>query len=478
MSSEQYFNWYADSYHDGVYQHSFKHDCEVARFRLADYGIKDGSRVLDVGCGNGAFVHEAVEAGLDAWGVEPGADASQVPERTHVGELPLHDVLEHVLDPLEMLCEINRILKPDGKLFIDSPNFTYPHHWKEVEHLWMFEPSHLQWMLEESGMAFEKVYSPIESKHVAVSSPLPEDRIKILVPPGIGDVYWSLIKIKDFCQKNSFGTPDIYVASQQVGRDRCGEYIERCPFVNFAGYVHFGRHDVKWRPIWKEMYINDGETMMEDVFGYDYFIAYNGVTRHGRYIEDCDTEYDCNWQYEMHRTLPEIAAEKRYAEQFGNYTIGYFIDHGMYKEWLKEFKVKRIHQTLLKIHERTGDTIIFIGAPWDVGGLNEQIGAMEWPEGAFLDMTGKTNFDQLMGLTRACQGLVGFPSGVTIIPSMFNKPTVTIWNRYFQKNFWESCVPPAVRGTTYRCLNSTVKPATVVEEYLSATGREGKDVAE
>src|SRR3546814_2845251 len=88
----------------------------VAEKRIAAYGARLRGTILDVGCGNGAFVHACRGKGLDAWGqdVAPAGDDAV----TYRGALrdihfptgwadvaTLHDVLEHFTDPAGELAE-------------------------------------------------------------------------------------------------------------------------------------------------------------------------------------------------------------------------------------------------------------------------------------------------------------------------------------------------------------------------------------
>jgi ubiquinone/menaquinone biosynthesis C-methylase UbiE len=103
----------------------------------------DGKRILDIGCGVGAFVRRLREFSPQVCGTD--IDAERVKEGSHqlphlglaVGEhLPfadetfdvilLHEVLEHVTDDLATLREARRVLAPGGKIVIFCPNRLYP----------------------------------------------------------------------------------------------------------------------------------------------------------------------------------------------------------------------------------------------------------------------------------------------------------------------------------------------------------------
>ena len=141
-------------------------------------GLTGGpGRLLDVGCGRGAFLDEARKRGWEALGVEPdttSAEASRelgvevIHSRLEEVGLPsgsfdavtLWDVLEHNERPLELLTRIRTLLRPEGVLAAQSPNLEsrmFRHagaKWDWLsppDHLLHFTPGSLSLLLEKSG---------------------------------------------------------------------------------------------------------------------------------------------------------------------------------------------------------------------------------------------------------------------------------------------------------------------------------------
>jgi ubiquinone/menaquinone biosynthesis C-methylase UbiE len=108
-------------------------------------GVGPGDRVVDVGCGPGRFLREAAGRGAEVVGVDPSErmrrlarwrtpaklkGAIQVVEGT-AERLPLDDgsatvawavaSLHHWADPDAGLAEVQRVLRPGGRLLIAEP---------------------------------------------------------------------------------------------------------------------------------------------------------------------------------------------------------------------------------------------------------------------------------------------------------------------------------------------------------------------
>ena len=143
-----------------------------------------GARLLDVGCGNGAFLLRMRAAGWEVEGIEPDpaarAFATDAGLPVQAGPLTagpfepasfdavtMNHVLEHLHEPLRVLAACARILRPGGVLWIAAPNGAanglerYQRHWFPLDpprHLIFFTPDALRAALSAAG--FDEISQP------------------------------------------------------------------------------------------------------------------------------------------------------------------------------------------------------------------------------------------------------------------------------------------------------------------------------
>ncbi len=139
---------------------------------------KINARYLDIGCGSGNFLRFVKENKMQPHGVDPFLEKpikelnikntdlfkAKYPSE-YFDFITLNNVLEHVPNPLEVLKECNRILKRDGKIFVNVPNSSslnyhlFSWRWVSLElprHLFIYSNKTLNIYGKKAGLKIER----------------------------------------------------------------------------------------------------------------------------------------------------------------------------------------------------------------------------------------------------------------------------------------------------------------------------------
>ncbi|PUZ21697.1 class I SAM-dependent methyltransferase [Chitinophaga parva] len=143
--------------------------------------LKQG-KLLDIGCGTGAFLHYMQQIGWSVTGLEPDAGArARAKELYNVAAQPVENlfsletgqydaitmwhVLEHVHEIHAYLQHLPVLLKPGGALLIAVPNYTsldaqhYGPFWAAYDvprHLYHFSPPSMEMLLQQYNIQVVK----------------------------------------------------------------------------------------------------------------------------------------------------------------------------------------------------------------------------------------------------------------------------------------------------------------------------------
>lgn len=141
---------------------------------------KHPGKLLDIGCGSGMFLEQMQELGWDAYGVEPDRNAAVIAKQTlaatekifagpleeagfnngQFDAITMAHVIEHLPDPVMILKECRRILQPNGRLVVTTPNVNslgrkwFKKNWRGWEpprHLFLFNAQALEKCALDAG---------------------------------------------------------------------------------------------------------------------------------------------------------------------------------------------------------------------------------------------------------------------------------------------------------------------------------------
>ncbi len=176
--------------------------------------IKKGTKILDIGCATGSFLKKCDQYGLKTYGLDFSKKllkkaSKQTKAKLHCGSaedlsvykdnffhlLTGFDVIEHLSSPYTFSKEAFRVLKPNGKIILTTPNLNSLgrlimgkkwHGYSDKTHRYLFTPESLSYTLEAVGFKVVKLESPFH--------PLPKFVQSFVNKIGLGGQIWLVAK--------------------------------------------------------------------------------------------------------------------------------------------------------------------------------------------------------------------------------------------------------------------------------------------
>jgi SAM-dependent methyltransferase len=169
-------------------------------------------KLLDVGCGPGFFL-SGVNDRWEKYGVEISQFAAEHARKwgkIHLGDIKsagyadnffdvviLHHVVEHLKEPVAALREVRRILKPNGKIILGTPDFDsgcarrFGKNYRllnDPTHISLFSLDSMQRLLRDLGFIVDEVDFPFfETRHFTVENLKRLFDISKISPPFYGN---------------------------------------------------------------------------------------------------------------------------------------------------------------------------------------------------------------------------------------------------------------------------------------------------
>ena len=212
----------------------------AAALDVMDLSPSQVGTLLDVGCGNGDFIARMQSFGWSVCGVDPDPAAvgrvrsqglqvysgmiADVPDANRYDVITISHVIEHVADPVALLRECRRRLRPNGTLIITTPNIKsighwwFKGYWRGLElprHLILFSSASLTECVSQSGLAVQSIRTETRIARM-IFAPSSCAQAGAL---GVGD--WTDFKVSTKCASYAFQLLEdvIAVFNKDVGEE-------------------------------------------------------------------------------------------------------------------------------------------------------------------------------------------------------------------------------------------------------------------
>jgi ubiquinone/menaquinone biosynthesis C-methylase UbiE len=145
---------------------------DTRRFRTALGYVKDGDKVLDIGCGVGIFCRMAKNKrkGCEVWGSDISDEIIKLDKQmdpdinynrgyaglqtflpdNHFNIVFSGEVIEHLDEPNQLFQEASRVMVKGGKLIITTP---VEDHIVSAEHVWFFNRDDIKKFYTDNGFS-------------------------------------------------------------------------------------------------------------------------------------------------------------------------------------------------------------------------------------------------------------------------------------------------------------------------------------
>lgn len=266
--------------------------------------------------------------------------------------------------------------------------------------------------------------------------------LRILVPPGIGDIHWIALKLRAFLEREKVQA-EVWVLDHDR-RPRGLAFVRRLSFVRAGGYYRPPASEVEMLQDkrFQSCYLTGECDFLPGLFGFDFFLCFNGSLRTGKDFERILPDCGFEWNYPVTEEKKDTAILARVPERYVLFGLS---DFTIFAEWVKAIGEDKLRELLAEIPRRfPGRVPVLTGAAWDVP-LNRRL------SDAALDLTGQTSLGELLALIRRADAFVGFAGGNGIVATHLGCPTTIIWHgtyphEYFRRNW----VDPSKSGGLYQ----------------------------
>ncbi len=255
--------------------------------------------------------------------------------------------------------------------------------------------------------------------------------MKLLLPPGIGDIHWCMLKMQSFAERMNGGKkPVVSICTMAGNKNRAKGYVDKLPFVEWGGYFDMSKHKREFLEAFTQGKIR-GFKQFDYLYGYNTQVE-KGLPPSEWWPKECTV----NWHYPMQQSFEEGQRMERATTALSPYVLVSFYTHGWYQQWTNVLPPELVIEAIREVIPNA--TILITGAHWDrpvADALAKRTNSQS--------IAGKTTIEELCGLIRGAEAFVGHAAGNAMLAVHYRTPTVMLWSESkFKRAMWDCWAPP------------------------------------
>lgn len=280
--------------------------------------------------------------------------------------------------------------------------------------------------------------------------------LRILLPPGVGDIHWVLLRLRGLLRAtgNAVHKPRIWVCSGDPRYDRSADFLKMVPWVEFQGYQDTRKRE--WQKFTTAAFFHG--RILTTVPGFDLFLSVNKHVEQGMAFDSILPQAgptDWNYPFKLETEPVEGLPDK--------FVLATFYRASFYEGWWKE---RSPFPVVKALGDALGDIpLVMVGAKWDEPTLQDLV----YAHPKIINLVGKTTFKQLLWLKDHARGFVGHPSGSGMFAQHMGCPTILLWGKWWQfsQGMWTNWArPDMLANRRYRALSIDEPPEFVAQNLL------------
>jgi len=266
--------------------------------------------------------------------------------------------------------------------------------------------------------------------------------VNYLLPQGVGDSCWALMKIQSVHKKlDPTGPLRVFLTCSErtVLQDRALDFIRRFDFVdsvdmrlNYGILNNYGVDRPPFTPGGYWDYIEDG---MYDFKGESYCVLIpNAPLERGIRLENWLPQYQIDWNIfdRFHMTLKERAYGDAVRALHGPYAVFYPGPlHGNTIEGHNRNMLWKPSEWIAlgeRVHKELGLAIVVVGAAYDHDYYTHMLAPrLNGTSSHWDDLIGQTTLGELFAVTSNAKFVISYQAGVGIVSTYLHTPTAMFW---------------------------------------------------